>query len=200
MLIIDKILSVARYGGEARFVDRKDWAFDFVRYAALVEGATRFASTCRVSASATEFPSGAGGRLRQILPFSRFSLVICSAWLPAKTAVITAKLFWYCVCAPKSAAQLLPVLPGVFRRRVRLWQNPVCCRCSCLRCRGRALADAAPRIPAVLSALATTLSAADAAVATGLTKKRLSVIWLHFQECTGCTESMLRAEHPTLES
>jgi hypothetical protein len=25
------------------------------------------------------------------------------------------------------------------------------------------------------------------------------VIWLHFQECTGCTESMLRAEHPTLE-
>jgi hydrogenase small subunit len=25
------------------------------------------------------------------------------------------------------------------------------------------------------------------------------VIWLHHQECTGCTESMLRAEHPTLE-
>lgn len=31
------------------------------------------------------------------------------------------------------------------------------------------------------------------------TKKRPSVIWLHFQECTGCTESLLRAEHPTLE-
>jgi len=30
-------------------------------------------------------------------------------------------------------------------------------------------------------------------------KKRPSVIWLHFQECTGCTESLLRAEHPTLE-
>lgn len=29
--------------------------------------------------------------------------------------------------------------------------------------------------------------------------RRPSVIWLHFQECTGCTESMLRAEHPTLE-
>jgi hydrogenase small subunit len=28
---------------------------------------------------------------------------------------------------------------------------------------------------------------------------RPSVIWLHFQECTGCSESMLRAEHPTLE-
>jgi hydrogenase small subunit len=29
--------------------------------------------------------------------------------------------------------------------------------------------------------------------------KRPPVIWLHFQECTGCTESLLRAEHPTLE-
>ena len=29
--------------------------------------------------------------------------------------------------------------------------------------------------------------------------KKPSVIWLHFQECTGCTESLLRAEHPTLE-
>jgi hydrogenase small subunit len=25
-----------------------------------------------------------------------------------------------------------------------------------------------------------------------------SVIWLHFQECTGCTESLLRASHPSL--
>jgi hydrogenase small subunit len=41
---------------------------------------------------------------------------------------------------------------------------------------------------------------AEAAVATAMaSKKRPSVIWLHFQECTGCTESMLRAEHPTLE-
>src|SRR5262245_57281341 len=28
---------------------------------------------------------------------------------------------------------------------------------------------------------------------------RPSVIWLQFQECTGCTESLLRAEHPTLD-
>jgi hydrogenase small subunit len=28
---------------------------------------------------------------------------------------------------------------------------------------------------------------------------RPSVIWLHFQECTGCTESLLRATHPTVE-
>ena len=32
-----------------------------------------------------------------------------------------------------------------------------------------------------------------------LESKRPSVIWLHFQECTGCSESLLRAEHPTLE-
>lgn len=38
VLIIDKILSVARYGGESRFVDGKDWAHDFVRYAALALG------------------------------------------------------------------------------------------------------------------------------------------------------------------
>ena len=41
---------------------------------------------------------------------------------------------------------------------------------------------------------------AEAAMAKAVaTKKRPSVIWLHFQECTGCTESLLRAEHPTLE-
>jgi len=27
---------------------------------------------------------------------------------------------------------------------------------------------------------------------------RLPVIWLHFQECTGCSESLLRASHPTV--
>ena len=53
------------------------------------------------------------------------------------------------------------------------------------------------------AALAATLGlpqGADAAVAEAVAaKRRPSVIWLHFQECTGCTESMLRAEHPTLE-
>ena len=29
--------------------------------------------------------------------------------------------------------------------------------------------------------------------------KKPSVIWLHFQECTGCTESLLRSEHPPLD-
>jgi|SRR5208337_2882206 len=42
--------------------------------------------------------------------------------------------------------------------------------------------------------------AAAAEVAEAITKRaRPSVIWLHHQECTGCTESFLRAEHPTLE-
>jgi hydrogenase small subunit len=30
-------------------------------------------------------------------------------------------------------------------------------------------------------------------------KKKPSVIWLHFQECTGCTESLLRTSHPPLD-
>ena len=29
-------------------------------------------------------------------------------------------------------------------------------------------------------------------------KRKPSVIWLHFQECTGCTESLLRTSHPDL--
>jgi hydrogenase small subunit len=41
---------------------------------------------------------------------------------------------------------------------------------------------------------------AEAAIAEAMQQaKRPSVIWLHFQECTGCSESLLRAEHPTLD-
>jgi hydrogenase small subunit len=41
---------------------------------------------------------------------------------------------------------------------------------------------------------------AEAAIAQAIEKaQRPSVIWLHFQECTGCSESLLRAEHPTLD-
>jgi hydrogenase small subunit len=39
------------------------------------------------------------------------------------------------------------------------------------------------------------------AVAQALTNaKRPSVIWLSFQECTGCTESLTRTSAPTLEN
>ena len=53
---------------------------------------------------------------------------------------------------------------------------------------------------ATLAATMGLAKGADAAVAKAIeTAKRPSVIWLHFQECTGCSESLLRAEHPTLE-
>ena len=38
VLIIDKILSVARSGGEQRFLDGKTWATHFARYTALALG------------------------------------------------------------------------------------------------------------------------------------------------------------------
>ncbi len=42
--------------------------------------------------------------------------------------------------------------------------------------------------------------AAAAKVAKAIASKKLkpSVIWLHFQECTGCTESLLRTSHPAV--
>ena len=42
--------------------------------------------------------------------------------------------------------------------------------------------------------MASALAAAQAAT------RRPSVIWLPFQECTGCTESITRSHSPTLES
>ncbi|HUJ26538.1 MAG TPA: hydrogenase small subunit [Myxococcales bacterium] len=38
----------------------------------------------------------------------------------------------------------------------------------------------------------------EALAAVAQVKKRPSVIWLHFQECTGCTETLLRASHPEI--
>ena len=35
-------------------------------------------------------------------------------------------------------------------------------------------------------------------VEAAATAERPRVVWLHFQECTGCTESLLRASHPDL--
>jgi hydrogenase small subunit len=47
--------------------------------------------------------------------------------------------------------------------------------------------------------LALTSSAHAADVARAVARApRPSVIWLHFQECTGCTESLLRTSHPAL--
>ena len=38
-----------------------------------------------------------------------------------------------------------------------------------------------------------------AQIAEAATAKRLPVIWISGQDCTGCTETLLRATHPTLE-
>ncbi len=52
----------------------------------------------------------------------------------------------------------------------------------------------------VASLMALPPSAAQA-LAEGLAKaRRQSVIWLSFQECTGCTESITRSHNPTLEN
>lgn len=37
-------------------------------------------------------------------------------------------------------------------------------------------------------------------MAAAQSTKRPPVIWLHFQECTGCSESLLRSSHPTVAS
>ncbi len=54
---------------------------------------------------------------------------------------------------------------------------------------------------ASLSALMALPAGSAQAVATALAQaKRQSVIWLSFQECTGCTESLTRSHSPSLEN
>ena len=54
------------------------------------------------------------------------------------------------------------------------------------------------------TALAATMglsSKAGAEMTAALTEpKRPPVLWIGAQECTGCTESLLRATHPTVEN
>jgi hydrogenase small subunit len=40
--------------------------------------------------------------------------------------------------------------------------------------------------------------AAGAKIAAALAKQKPKVVWLEFQDCAGCTESFLRASHPTV--
>ena len=53
---------------------------------------------------------------------------------------------------------------------------------------------------AMAASMGLPLTMADVIAQTVGSAKRPPVIWLHFQECTGCTESLLRATHPTVES
>ncbi|MDP1827774.1 MAG: hydrogenase small subunit [Archangium sp.] len=52
---------------------------------------------------------------------------------------------------------------------------------------------------ALVAAMGLPSTAMGAVVAAMTQPKKPSVIWLQFQECTGCTESLLRSEHPTLD-
>src|SRR5512140_1032548 len=53
---------------------------------------------------------------------------------------------------------------------------------------------------AMASLMALPPGTASAIAAALVQAKRPSVIWLSFQECTGCTESLTRSHSPTLES
>jgi hydrogenase small subunit len=53
---------------------------------------------------------------------------------------------------------------------------------------------------AIASMMALPPSAAKAIAETLVKARRPSVIWLSFQECTGCTESLTRSATPTLEN
>jgi hydrogenase small subunit len=59
----------------------------------------------------------------------------------------------------------------------------------------RGFIKAATMACAAVGLSATAASKVVEAVARGV---KPSVIWLHFQECTGCTESLLRTSHPDL--
>ncbi len=52
---------------------------------------------------------------------------------------------------------------------------------------------------ALVASMGLPTSALGAVVNAMTQPRRPSVIWLQFQECTGCTESLLRSEHPTLD-
>jgi hydrogenase small subunit len=52
---------------------------------------------------------------------------------------------------------------------------------------------------AVAASLGLPLGAGERIAEAVVTARRPPVIWLSFQECTGCVESLLRSSHPTLE-
>jgi hydrogenase small subunit len=55
-------------------------------------------------------------------------------------------------------------------------------------------------VTAAAAAIGLSGSAAVRMVEAATEGLKPSVIWLHFQECTGCTESLLRTAHPTLSA
>ena len=55
-------------------------------------------------------------------------------------------------------------------------------------------------VSAAAAAVGLTGAAAGKVVEAAVKGVKPSVIWLHFQECTGCTESLLRTSHPDVGS
>ena len=56
-------------------------------------------------------------------------------------------------------------------------------------------------ITAAAAAVGIGFSLAEQMAEAAVQKKlKPSVVWLHFQECTGCTESLLRTSHPALST
>ena len=55
-------------------------------------------------------------------------------------------------------------------------------------------------VSAAAAAVGLTGAAAGKVVEAAVKGVKPSVIWLHFQECTGCTESLLRTSHPGIGS
>jgi hydrogenase small subunit len=72
-------------------------------------------------------------------------------------------------------------------------------RFSNLEKRGVSRRDFLKFCTAMTATLGLPIGMADVIAAAVSSSKRPPVIWLHFQECTGCTESLLRATHPTVE-
>lgn len=73
-------------------------------------------------------------------------------------------------------------------------------RLTSLEQRGVSRRDFLKFCTALAASMGLPLSMADLIAKTVTNTSRPPVIWLHFQECTGCTESLLRATHPTVDS
>ena len=68
-----------------------------------------------------------------------------------------------------------------------------------LELRGVSRRDFIKFCTAITATMGLPFSAAAKVADTITSTQRTPIIWLHFQECTGCTETLLRATHPNVE-
>ncbi len=69
-----------------------------------------------------------------------------------------------------------------------------------MKARGISRRDFVKFCTVMTAAMALPYQAAGKVAEAIASKFRPPVVWLHFQECTGCTETLLRATHPTVEN